>query len=113
MSEDIKVEAPIVEVKVDSFRPYKGHIAVEVNPLEYAPKFGLEVDPKAKESLRDDYLKSGAALKVVAVGEGCDWATIGMMVVVGNFGGMQKVTLEGRDEPVIVIREASLLGEVY
>jgi len=110
MSEKVK---QIVEVKVDSFRPYRGHLAIQLDPADYAPKFGVEIADKAKEGLRDDYLKSGVALLVVSVGEGCDWVKEGMRVVVGNFGGMQRVTLEGRDEPVIVIREASLLGEVY
>jgi hypothetical protein len=85
----------------------KGLYLVKIPDSFYEDKADIIINDATKEAQRKQYIEKGDYLEVVAVGEDCTFAKVGDLVII-SARGMESITLDGQDEPFLLVRESEV-----
>ena len=90
-----------------NFRPFKGLVVLTI-PKEETIKLALEYKNQVLKEKRDDHIRQGKSLVVVATGEGVDFVKLDDKVVLSGMCRVQELDVDG--EIYFVVRESDILG---
>lgn len=70
----------------------------------YESKKDIIINDATKKTLRENYLRDGDYLEVVAKGEDCVFANVGDQILISS-RGIEHVKLNDHEEPFFLLRE--------